>query len=196
MDKKDRIKNRSEIMSKSHNRNKQIKAFRKKTFENMTPSHRRANKMVRKIAVKYFGFKMKVEKVYVPYILDIYIPSIRVGIEIDGGVHDRQFGYDNRRDQFLFDQYGIRMFRFTNAQVHDGDFFKESVWAICYEGMKAIIHKANNKADDLGIYVPREMQDIESEWTSEKTFRTVVVEDRKAQGKKRLCADYLPGSNR
>jgi very-short-patch-repair endonuclease len=50
------------------------------------------------------------------YILDFYCPTLRMGIEVDGYVHDEQRQYDSRRDNALA-RHGIQIFRFNNDDV-------------------------------------------------------------------------------
>lgn len=50
------------------------------------------------------------------YILDFYCPTLRLGVEVDGYVHDEQIQYDRRRDNSLARQ-GIQIFRFNNDDV-------------------------------------------------------------------------------
>ncbi len=50
------------------------------------------------------------------YILDFYCPRLRLGIEVDGHVHDEQKKYDYYRDNTLA-RYGIEVHRFSNDEV-------------------------------------------------------------------------------
>jgi len=52
------------------------------------------------------------------YILDFYCPRLRMGIEVDGRVHNEQeqAEYDYDRDNQLA-RYGIEIYRFTNDEV-------------------------------------------------------------------------------
>jgi very-short-patch-repair endonuclease len=50
------------------------------------------------------------------YILDFYCPRLRLGIEVDGDVHDDQREYDYYRDNTLA-RYGIEVHRFGNDEV-------------------------------------------------------------------------------
>jgi very-short-patch-repair endonuclease len=50
------------------------------------------------------------------YIIDFYCPTLRMGIEVDGYVHDDQKNYDIRRDNRLASN-GIHVFRFSNDNV-------------------------------------------------------------------------------
>ena len=50
------------------------------------------------------------------YILDFYCPRLRLGIEVDGDIHDKQKEYDYNRDNTLA-RYGIEVRRFSNDEV-------------------------------------------------------------------------------
>jgi very-short-patch-repair endonuclease len=50
------------------------------------------------------------------YILDFYCPTLHLGLEVDGGIHDEQVRYDTHRDNVLA-THGIHIFRFSNNDV-------------------------------------------------------------------------------
>jgi len=50
------------------------------------------------------------------YILDFYCPTLRIGLGIDGDVHDDQREYDEERD-FNLARWGIHVFRTRNEDV-------------------------------------------------------------------------------
>jgi very-short-patch-repair endonuclease len=50
------------------------------------------------------------------YVMDFYAPSIKLAIEIDGSIHDKQKEYDNFRQSGI-ETMGIRFLRFSNDQV-------------------------------------------------------------------------------
>ena len=50
------------------------------------------------------------------YILDFYCPTLRLGIEVDGALHDERERYDRHRDALL-GQRNIQVFRFGNSDV-------------------------------------------------------------------------------
>ncbi len=50
------------------------------------------------------------------YILDFYCPTLRIGIEIDGAIHDDQRRYDRQRDSNLA-RWGIKVLRTRNETV-------------------------------------------------------------------------------
>ena len=50
------------------------------------------------------------------YILDFYCPTLRLAIEVDGGIHNDQKDYDRRRDSHL-SRHGIEVLRVQNEYV-------------------------------------------------------------------------------
>ena len=52
-----------------------------------------------------------------PFILDFYCASAKLGVEVDGPVHDGQEDRDARRDAWLARKEGIRVLRFSVADV-------------------------------------------------------------------------------
>jgi very-short-patch-repair endonuclease len=50
------------------------------------------------------------------YILDFYCPTLRLGVEIDGSIHDDQRKYDRQRDSNLR-RWGIKVLRYRNEDV-------------------------------------------------------------------------------
>jgi len=55
-----------------------------------------------------------------PYVIDFYCPEIRLGIELDGGVHKTSYTneYDEMRTMFL-NENRIRVMRFDNEVVYN-----------------------------------------------------------------------------
>jgi 5-methyltetrahydrofolate--homocysteine methyltransferase len=62
------------------------------------------------------GVKFRRQQVIERFIVDFFVPSHRLVIEIDGGVHQRRKEYDTLRQQFL-DDCGLRVLRFTDKEV-------------------------------------------------------------------------------
>jgi very-short-patch-repair endonuclease len=50
------------------------------------------------------------------FIADFYCAQVRLVVEVDGLVHDKQAEYDKARTQH-FDTYGYQVVRFTNREV-------------------------------------------------------------------------------
>jgi very-short-patch-repair endonuclease len=50
-------------------------------------------------------------------LVDMYVKSSKLALEVDGSAHDDQKGYDGGRDKWLLRTYGVRTVRFANAEV-------------------------------------------------------------------------------
>jgi very-short-patch-repair endonuclease len=62
------------------------------------------------------GLKFRCQHPVGRFILDFYCPARKLVVELDGGVHDGQTGYDEARTQQLND-YGYQVLRFRNEEV-------------------------------------------------------------------------------
>ena len=64
------------------------------------------------------GVKFKRQYSVDSFVLDLYAPSLKLAIEIDGASHDAEFarGRDAVRQQ-LIETYGIRFLRFSEEEV-------------------------------------------------------------------------------
>ena len=135
------------------------KEFKKKLEIKKPRSQKNAHQYVFKVARKTFHFKVDSEKMFDPYFIDIFIRPLRIGIEIDGGIHDKQGGYDNNRDLFLWEKYGVKVYRFKNEDIGT-EYFKAAIWKICFDGAYEIIKNATNEAKknniDTSSYYKRE----------------------------------------
>ena len=118
-----------------------------------TFTQKKAEEIVKKVAGRIFRYKVQTERIIRPYILDIYIKNIKIGIEIDGGVHEKQGGYDNKRDQFLWEKHGIRVFRFNNKDI-TAKYFKETIWQVCIDGTYRYLEHIRERASDNNIVLP------------------------------------------
>lgn len=107
---------------------------RKADLMGRTPkSQEDALKIIRKIA-KPFGYRIRKEHILKPYLIDVFIKDLSVGVELDGDCHDEGDGYDNRRDDFLWRLYGAKVYRFKNEDVYKV-WFKQAIWDICIKGL-------------------------------------------------------------
>jgi very-short-patch-repair endonuclease len=64
----------------------------------------------------FLGYKFRRQHVFRGFILDFYCPRARLGIEVDGRIHEKQKDYDNARDQIL-ESHGIKIIRFSNVEM-------------------------------------------------------------------------------
>jgi len=62
------------------------------------------------------GLKFRFQYPVGRFIADFCCPSLKLIIEIDGGIHDRQKPYDEARTQQL-QAFGYRVLRFSNEEV-------------------------------------------------------------------------------
>lgn len=69
-----------------------------------------------KLRDKQIGINCYAQKIVLGYILDIWIPSAGICVEIDGASHLTRKAYDNRRDSVL-KKRGIVTMRFKNDEV-------------------------------------------------------------------------------
>lgn len=63
-----------------------------------------------------YGLKFRRQHPLHHFILDFYCHAHRLVVEVDGGIHDCQKGYDEARIEWLV-QHGFRVIRFTNEEV-------------------------------------------------------------------------------
>lgn len=89
---------------------KRAKEFRKE----MTPAEKALWQHLR--AGRLNGFHFKRQQIIDPYIVDFYCHVSSLAVEVDGGIHLEQEGYDGLRDDYLR-QIGLRVLRFSNIDV-------------------------------------------------------------------------------
>jgi very-short-patch-repair endonuclease len=153
--------NRGENIWKKSDTKKRLAEFREENANHITPSQKKADKIIRKI-VKKFGLQYTTEAPLIPYIIDFYFKEVKIAIEIDGGIHDRQIAYDDRRDEFLKKIYGITVIRLKNEEV-ETVFFKQVIVSIGYDYIKHKILSMNNLFISQGITIPHEFSHITGE---------------------------------
>ena len=90
------------------------KAFRRR----MTPPEARLWRCLRAHRLKGYGFRR--QHPIGPFILDFYCPEARLGVEVDGAVHDdpKQIERDRRRTAWL-GRRGVRVIRLRATAVRD-----------------------------------------------------------------------------
>jgi len=89
---------------------------------NMTKAEWIMRNMVLKGNKTWFRFLR--QKIIRSFILDFYCSKLRLGIEIDGGIHNHKQEYDNIRTDSL-SEYGIMIIRYTNDGIE-----KELGWVM------------------------------------------------------------------
>ncbi len=94
------------------------KEFRRQLRRESTPCERILWKRLRNRQV--LNLKFRQQHGYGAYVLDFYCPTIRLGIEVDGDVHNTTEAqqHDKERTEFLEAQ-GITVIRFRNEEIED-----------------------------------------------------------------------------
>ena len=76
---------------------------------------------------KILWYKFKRENSVWNFILDFYCSELLLWIEIDWWYHDEFQDYDDERSNRLYNNYGIKIIRFTNEEVE-----KNMEWIVQY----------------------------------------------------------------
>ncbi len=99
----------------SHRYNKALKPYAQKLRREMTPEEKHLWYQF----FKPMGIKAKRQQIIKTFIVDFYIPSVRLVIEIDGSQHGEQEArkQDQERDAAL-DQLGILVLRYSNSDIN------------------------------------------------------------------------------
>ncbi len=62
------------------------------------------------------GLKFRRQHAVGPYVLDFYCAAAKLGVEVDGGIHNALTEYDADRTIHM-ERYGYQVIRFTNEEV-------------------------------------------------------------------------------
>ena len=94
----------------------------------MTLAERRLWKALRRNAAE--GFHFRRQQVIQGYIVDFYCNTVKLAIEVDGGVHGERTNYDELRDAVLA-RNGVHVVRISNEAMYDVEavieFIKEKI---------------------------------------------------------------------
>jgi very-short-patch-repair endonuclease len=93
--------------------------FRNTLLKRRTPAEIKAAELLRREGIRVK--EQKVHKVsgkeFHQYYLDLYLPDFHIGIELDGGVHNKTETRDTERDINSMSQGGILIIRFPNDAI-------------------------------------------------------------------------------
>ena len=90
----------------------------KRLRREMTPAERRLWEAIRRNAID--GFHFRRQQIIEGYVVDFYCASAKLAIELDGGVHQEQWKYDQSRDKTII-RAGVRVLRIPNEAMFDVD---------------------------------------------------------------------------
>jgi very-short-patch-repair endonuclease len=93
-------------------------SFAKRLRREMTPAERVLWKALRRNAVD--GFHFRRQQAIEGYVVDFYCDAAKLAIELDGGVHQEQWRYDEARDKAI-SGIGVRVLRFSNESMLDSE---------------------------------------------------------------------------
>ena len=65
---------------------------------------------------KFHGIDFDRQRIIGNYIVDFYVKSLGLVVEIDGWSHDAKKEYDEKRQQYL-ESYGLKVFRISNHDI-------------------------------------------------------------------------------
>ena len=95
--------------------NKALKPYAQKLRREMTPEEKRLWYQF----LNQLPFRAKRQQIINTFIVDFYIPSVRLVVEIDGSQHDEQEARkrSHERDAAL-DRLGIYVLRYSNSDIN------------------------------------------------------------------------------
>lgn len=92
--------------------NKNLKDRSKELIKNQTISEIK----IYKEYLSKLNFKIRKQKIIDNFIVDFYIPKLKLIIEIDGEIHNKQKEYDKERT-ILLNKYNIKLIRIKNKDI-------------------------------------------------------------------------------
>jgi very-short-patch-repair endonuclease len=93
-------------------------SFAKRLRREMTPAERILWKALRRNSID--GFHFRRQQVIEGFVVDFYCDDAKLAIELDGGVHEEQWKYDESRDRAI-SLVGVRVLRISNEAMLDSE---------------------------------------------------------------------------
>jgi very-short-patch-repair endonuclease len=103
-------------MLEQFNNRKELKDYRRGLRNNPTHAEKEMWQGLRKHRAA--GYKFRRQHSLGPFIVDFYLPEMKLAVEVDGATHEDlpQKEYDERRTGYL-ENNGIEVIRFTDGEV-------------------------------------------------------------------------------
>ncbi|MDQ1281706.1 MAG: hypothetical protein QG630_57 [Patescibacteria group bacterium] len=75
------------------------------------------------------NFRFLRQKILGEFIVDFYCHELKLIIEIDGGIHNKQKERDKEREEYLKNKFDLRILRYSNEFILENniDFLKQKV---------------------------------------------------------------------
>jgi very-short-patch-repair endonuclease len=119
----------SEEKRKQHHREMHQRA--KELRQSQTPAEKKLWEILRNR--KLAGYKFRRQHPLGPFIVDFFCDEARLVVELDGGVHNRQLGYDKARERWL-EENGYKVLRFGNEMIEkDKEGIEANILIACEE---------------------------------------------------------------
>jgi very-short-patch-repair endonuclease len=137
-------------MSQLYNK-KSRKPLRQFLRNNMPPAERLIWERLRRRQVE--GCKFRRQYGIGPFVVDFYVPELKLAVEIDGSSHwgAEAQAYDARRQAFL-ESVGTRVIRFTNQQVYgELDGVVESIASVVREMRENSTFQGSENNEDFEV---------------------------------------------
>ena len=95
-----------------------MKDIKKRFARELRKDQTRAEEVVWKLLRnrRYLEFKFRRQHVVEGFVIDFFCKELRLGIEVDGGIHLNRKEYDGIR-QMIIESEGIRIIRVSNAEI-------------------------------------------------------------------------------
>lgn len=103
----------------------------KRSYLEVSFSHWLSNNFPNVLVEQEAPFKRK-DHSYKTYYVDFYFPSIMIGIELDGSQHNDSIEYDEERDRYIKEVYGVQLIRITHAEYKSKTRIEEIVKLLSY----------------------------------------------------------------
>jgi very-short-patch-repair endonuclease len=100
------IKSKQNCYKTKYNRGRHKKSYLESSFEEWLVSHNVTNFVMEK------KFK-RLDKMKT-YFVDFYFPELKIAIELDGTQHKSTKKYDQERDQYISEQYHVKIVRISH----------------------------------------------------------------------------------
>jgi len=113
---------------------KQKEQFIKYLRKNPTPAEVKAWDLIRcAVNFKHLGYFFRRQQEVYGYAIDFYCAHLKLGIEIDGDIHEETKANDAYRENNLR-KHGITLTRFTNDEVFNKpNYVRDKIWKACQE---------------------------------------------------------------
>ena len=86
--------------------------------ENILWQSIRSRKINNRRFIRQYPISFEYDNLSRLFILDFYCKELKLGIEVDGAIHDHQQEYDRLRE-YIINSFDINIIRFTNDQIEN-----------------------------------------------------------------------------